>query len=264
MKFQCPACERLVELERFRVSSGVLIIECGKCAVESRVQVPTASSMSASVASTVNTVVSSPTPAPIAPPTQLPAPMPSAPMPRVSLVSSPTASNVVTLKTATTDAVQRAAESAAHPFEIPDTVCPKCIAKRGTGASCSQCGLVFSAFNPSLLAPAPWLGTEWVALLRDWSNDGRHERLRQRASESGELVQLARLYRLRLALCPDDPWAERAREEIVNLASAVALRPAPPAPSLSEDPRVKFGVAAVMIVMMVGALLYILSMLRST
>ncbi len=37
MKLLCPACERLVELERFRVEGDALVLTCGKCGAESRV-----------------------------------------------------------------------------------------------------------------------------------------------------------------------------------------------------------------------------------
>jgi hypothetical protein len=59
-----------------------------------------------------------------------------------------------------------------------------------------------------------------VDLLRDWGNDARHERLRHEASARGALPELARLYRLRLASSPEDPWAVAGREEVLRLAQA--------------------------------------------
>jgi hypothetical protein len=241
----------LVELERFRLEGDVLFVQCTKCGVESRAQAQHGASEA------VSSGQSQKPPAPGA----HAAPAPG--LPRVALVSSPTASNVVTLKTAATDAVQQAADSAASAFEVPATVCPKCISVRGSGRACAQCGLVFSTFNPRHVEPPEWLATDWVTLLRDWGNDGAHERLRLQASRSGVLAELARLYRLRLATCADDPWALKAKDEIVTLASSVALRPTPPQPTLGDSPRIKLIMVLVMAAMSLGALIYILSMVRT-
>jgi len=138
----------------------------------------------------------------------------------VALVSSPHASNVVTLKTATTEAVQRAAEAVPAAFEVPPGHCPKCVAIRGPGPSCPACGLSFDAFRPAMVEVPAWLKSGWVELLRDWGNDARHERLRTAASGRGALPELGRLYRLRLASVPDDPWASSGREEVQRLAQA--------------------------------------------
>jgi Zn ribbon nucleic-acid-binding protein/ribosomal protein L32 len=248
VKVQCPACERLVELERFRLEGDVLVVHCSKCGVESRATAQPAASEA------VGNAQQPLSPHPAGPPSSLP---------RVSLVSSPTASNVVTLKTVATDAVQQASQSAAHAFEVPASVCPKCIARKGAGRACAQCGLVFSAFDERHVQPPEWLAADWVSLLGEWGNDGAHERLRAQASRSGALADLARLYRLRLTVCEDDPWALKAKEEILSLASSVALRPSPPPPSLGDSPRLKLLVVVVMIALSLGALLSILSMVRT-
>jgi ribosomal protein L32 len=228
----------LVELERFRLEGEVLIVQCTKCGVESR-----AKAQQEAAEAVARSHPSS--------------------LPRVALVSSPTASNVVTLKTVATDAVQQAAQSAAHAFEVPASVCPKCISKKGPGRACTQCGLVFSAFDPKQVQPPEWLAADWLSLLGDWGNDGAHEQLRQQAGRSGTLAELARLYRLRLADREDDPWALKAREEILSLASSVALRPSPPPTSIGDSPRVKLMVVVVLISLSLGALLSILSMVRT-
>jgi hypothetical protein len=196
VKFLCPACERLLDLERFSLEGAALVVTCQRCGAASRAGAEWA------------------TPAPV------PAPPPSSPGPRVSLVSSPHASNVVTLKAMTSDAVQRAALAAEAPLEVPAGLCPKCLAARGTGRTCAACGLAYDGFRPAMVEPPGWLRTGWVELLRDWGNDARHERLRSEASARGTLPELGRLYRLRLASVADDPWATAGREEVLRLAQA--------------------------------------------
>jgi hypothetical protein len=139
----------------------------------------------------------------------------------VSLASSPSASNVVTLRTATADAIERAAASAEHnPFEVPPGFCPKCVARRDGGAACPQCGLAFDTFVAADVEPPAWLREAWVALLRAWGDDAAHEALRQRAHQEDMLGALGRLYRLRLAVEPNDPIAEKGRNEVLRLATA--------------------------------------------
>jgi hypothetical protein len=145
--------------------------------------------------------------------------MPVSP-PRVSLASSPTASNVVMLRTATVEAVELAAQSAnENPFAVPEGHCPKCIARRDGSPSCPQCGLDFLHFRQALVAPPAWLEQAWVELLRDWGNEKRHESLRMRAQQEDALTALGRLYRLRLAANPNDPIAEHGRSEVLRLAA---------------------------------------------
>jgi hypothetical protein len=138
----------------------------------------------------------------------------------VSLASSPTASNVVMLRTASVEAVEHAAQSAdANPFAVPEGHCPKCLARRDGGPSCPQCGLEFLHFQQALVAPPAWLEQAWVELLRDWGNETRHEGLRARAQQEDALTALGRLYRLRLAVDPNDPIAEQGRSEVLRLAA---------------------------------------------
>lgn len=199
LKVLCPACERLTNLERFRFEGAALVVACARCGVETRCVAE----------ARVSGIVQSP-------PT--PDPRPSAP-PRVSLVSAG-ASNVLTLRTSATDAVERAAQSAAEPFVVPDGLCPKCLARRGVEQSCAQCGLDFSRVTADTFALPPWLDERWRALLADWSNDALHSQTRLDAAARGALPQLGRLYRLRLAWVPGDPWAETGREEVLRLATS--------------------------------------------
>jgi hypothetical protein len=80
--------------------------------------------------------------------------------------------------------------------------------------------VVFQAFQPDNLTPPQWLRDAWLELLRDWGNDATHEALRLRAQQEGALTLLGRLYRLRLAVEPTDPIAEKGRTDVLRLASA--------------------------------------------
>jgi hypothetical protein len=192
VKFLCPACERLLDLERFSLEGAALVVTCQRCGASSRTGADQAAAASTRPGST----------------------------PRMSLVSSPHASNVVALKAPAVEAVQRAAADADAPWVVPATLCPKCLAPRGAGPACAACGLTFDGFRPSMVEPPGWLRTGWLELLRDWGNDARHERLRGEASTRGALPDLGRLYRLRLVAVPDDPWAVTGREEVLRLAQA--------------------------------------------
>lgn len=150
-----------------------------------------------------------------------PVPVRPPPPARVSLASSPGASNVVMLRTATVEAVERAARSAdGNPFEVPEGHCPKCLAVRDGSPSCAQCGVRFDAFQEAHVAPPPWLREAWVALLRDWGTEASHEALRARAQREDALTALGRLYRLRLAVEPNDPIAEKGRADVLRVAAA--------------------------------------------
>lgn len=186
----------MVELERFRLEGSRLWVTCPKCAAEHAAADGQAGAASAAALGGG----------------------PGGGGAKVSLVSSPQASNVVTLRTAATEAVQLAAKSVSDPVAVPKGRCPKCLAKRTDGTACPHCGLLFERFDPRTVEPPPWLLEAWNALLGDWGNQLRHERLRADASQRGALSQLGRLYRLRLAWFPDDPWAETGRAEIVRMA----------------------------------------------
>lgn len=210
MKLVCPACERLVELEQFRLEGTSLVVTCGKCGAQSWVD-PQAQG-------------------PAAPPAgEVPPPRPSPPPPRVvAFTESTDRPNVVTLRTTSVAAVEKAAEAAEHdPFTVPEGACPRCLARRGTQAtSCPTCGVVFAQLAPGTLSPPVWLAEAWRELLKTWGDDARHERLRTRAFEQEELAALGRLYRIRLAWAPEDPWAQQGRDEVLRLATApVSLGP---------------------------------------
>jgi hypothetical protein len=125
------------------------------------------------------------------------------------------------LRTATVEAVERANRAAeGDPFEVPKDLCPKCLSRRAEGPSCPQCGVVFQVFQPDNLSPPQWLREAWLGLLRDWGNERAHEALRLRAQQEEALTTLGRLYRLRLAIEPTDPIAEKGRSDVLRLASA--------------------------------------------
>ena len=210
MKVLCPHCERLITLEFFRVEGGALIITCSKCSAESRVE---------NVAEAVaQQHVSQSGGSPARPPS-LP--------PRVSLASTDGGSNVVVLRTAGHEAVQKAAKAAeANPFTAPDTVCPKCIAPRATSASCPHCGILFESLDEAELLPPKWVRDEWVELLRDWSNEPKHQQLRRKAQQADALAAIGRLYRMRQSAVPEDPIAEDGRTDVLRLAAvAISFRP---------------------------------------
>ncbi|MEW5738668.1 MAG: hypothetical protein AB1938_07055 [Myxococcota bacterium] len=303
MKVLCPQCERMVDLERFRVEGGVLHVTCVRCGADTEVR-PSADAVAASVPqATVEAPGSadeaasgphlgsgarvaggasapaaasprvlpeaprsssplvessppppsgSPSPATARAPESTPSRPPSQP-PRVSLTSSPAASNVVMLRTATVDAVERAAKSAeGDPFEVPPGFCPKCIARRDGSSSCPQCGVQFDTFVAANVAPPAWLCEAWVSLLRGWGDEGAHEALRQRAQREDMLGALGRLYRLRLASEPNDPIAEKGRTDVLRLASA-AMSYRPRSDEAQGPSRVKTVVAAVAVFFAVGA-----------
>lgn len=209
MKVLCPQCERLIALEQFRLDGSALIITCTRCQAQTRVEA--ARVMESAVAA--------------------PAPLPSRPVsapPRVSLASTEGGSNVVVLRTAGHEAVQKAALAADEgPFAIPEGVCPKCIAKRGETPSCAHCGIHFENVDEAMLLPPKWLRDDWVELLRDWGNDTKHGHLRRKAQQAESLAALGRLYRLRQAVVPEDPVAELGRSEVLRMAAvAISFRPA--------------------------------------
>ncbi len=235
----------MVELERFRLDGAVLVITCGRCQVDSRVAPP-------EVAQAETRQIS------------VPVPVGSTPSggSRVTLVSVPGASNVVSLRTAASDAIAQAAQSTPRAFEVPAGLCPKCISPRKSeSAACPSCGLVFAQFNPESIEPPEWLKVEWLELLRDWGNEAKHEQTRRAASQRGGLPELGRLYRLRQAVSAADPWAEKGRDEVLRLAAAgVSLR----APAIVADQppsRTKVMVAAGILALTLSAMGYLLTVL---
>lgn len=234
MKVLCPQCERLAELTRFRVDGGVLLVTCERCGAESAVHAAPEGSDAPpgpALAAPRTSPAPSPSPAARVEPDLLAASAaarpaaqarPASQPPRVSLTSSPAASNVVMLRTAGVEAVERAARAAeGDPFEVPQGHCPKCLAPRGDEApACRQCGVNFEYFQPEAVAPPAWLRDAWLALLRDWGNEKAHEDVRRRAQRDDALTPLGRLYRLRQVAEPSDPIAEKGRADVLRLAAA--------------------------------------------
>jgi hypothetical protein len=214
MKVLCPQCERLLELERFRVDGGALVVTCSRCQYEARVEARLPSEAAG--------------PSPVV--ANASSPLPFTTRSSAGLSSAPTASNVVMLRTGATEAVERAARDAeADPFTVPAGCCPKCITPMPAEArSCAACGAVFAQMDPGNYLPPKWLQAAWLEVLREWGNPIRHNEVRARALALGDLVHLGRLYRLRLAEHPDDPHALAGREELLRAATAaLAVRTEP-------------------------------------
>lgn len=212
VKILCPSCERLLTLGAFRLDGSTLVLTCVGCGVETRVEPP------------------APTFTPSRPVSQ---------PPRFSLASTEGGSNVVVLRTAGHDAVAKAAAAAdASPFAVPDNVCPRCIAPRAVADACPHCGISFERYEESMTLPPKWLRDDWVALLRDWGNEAKHTMLRRKAQQLDALAAVGRLYRLRLAVVPEDPFANDGRADILRLA-AVTISLARPgeANELTMSPR---------------------------
>lgn len=206
VKILCPACERLLALTTFRLEGATLVVTCSGCGVESRVE-RAPESVSATGAAFASRPVSQP--------------------PRVSLASKEGASNVVVLRTAGHDAVSKAAAAADQaPFAVPDAVCPRCIAPRARAPECPHCGISFEKYEESMTMPPRWLRDDWVELLRDWGNEAKHALVRRKAQQLDALAAVGRLYRLRLAEVPEDPFAAEGRADILRLASVpIAFTP---------------------------------------
>lgn len=243
VKVLCPHCERLISLEHYRVEGGALLITCSRCDTETRVEPSTAAAPGAAA-------VPSPQ-----------APRPASAPPRVSLQSLEGASNVVMLRTAGHEAVQKAALAADEgPFTLPEGVCPKCVAKRADAPACPHCGIHFERFDEATLLPVKWLRDEWTALLRDWGNESKHSQLRRKAQQADALAALGRLYRLRQAAVPEDPVAENGRAEVVRMAAvAIAFRP----PSGDSEKKRKAAVISAVAVVAVLIIFLIAQVLRS-
>lgn len=133
------------------------------------------------------------------------------------------------------DAV-RIAAGAAHerdPFAVPEDRCPKCIGPRRPEATvCPHCGLAYVNFRDEEVAPSDGLRAAFLAALEQWDEAALHEKALAIATQTQELAQLGRLYRLRQVAAPDDPVAQRGRDEVLRRATAASevLRSAEPAP----------------------------------
>lgn len=249
MKVLCPACERLAPLEQYALVDGALVVTCTRCGVATRVSAERAEvSPVPAVATAGGEVATAPRPT-------MPSGAPSLAPPRVSLASSPGASNVVVLRTAGHEAVQKAAQAADEgPFKVPEGVCPKCLATRAAERdTCPHCGIEFARFEEATALPPQWLKDAWVELLRDWGNEKLHGQLRRKAQQADALPSIGRLYRIRQAWVPEDPIAEEGRADILRLASMnIAFR----APQGDDDRRRKLVIGGAAVVCL-GFLLYL-------
>ena len=190
MKFLCGACERLTAFSAFRMEGDFLVLRCSRCGVESR-------SRAASVDGPGGLIAASP--APVAPDPRKPGRKPA----------------VVSISSALAEAAR------ANPFEVPEGHCPKCIAARpALASSCAQCGLVFANFKREEVEPSASVAEQFQSLLSQWEDVEAHDRVLQTALIRGELASVGRLYRIRLAHVPQDPYASRGRDEVLRLATA--------------------------------------------
>lgn len=233
----------MVDLQRFRMEGTRLYVSCPKCAAEHAVE---GAPMATAAASAMGAALSL--------------------GPKVSLVSSPHATNVVTLRTAATEAIL-AADVVRDPLAVPDGHCPKCLEPReAQGTACPHCGLVFQRFNPATVEAPAWLVGAFHELLGDWGSEAHHEQLCAEANRRGALQHLGRLYRLRLAWFPDDPWAELGREEVVRLAELAVTAGLVETPTHAPAPpsRGRTVAVAVLVAVLVGALALLRQLLRAS
>jgi hypothetical protein len=249
MKAVCPSCERLIDVSAVKVVGSDAFVGCPRCGVESSLPITTEALPNVGESARV---------APPPPLSSRKTPGPRA----VVLASSSEASNVVMLRAPASAAVESASSFAdANPFAVPAAFCPKCISRRDeTALACRTCGLVFSNARPEDLEPPPDLAAMWSELLRDWGSESRHGSIRRLAMERDQLPALGRLYRLRLAAMPDDPIAQRGRDEVFAAASSVLM-----VPRSKERPQMpmwlQVAIGGVAIVVAIGAIVMILRML---
>jgi transcription elongation factor Elf1 len=222
VKAVCPSCERLIDVTAVKVVADTAFIGCPKCGVESALPV---------TSKALPPLADTPKAAPPTPVLSRKTPGPRA----LVLASSAEASNVVMLRAPMAAAVESARAMAEDDaaLAVPDGFCPKCLSKRPVSAlACSTCGLSFANVDLASLEPPSWLASMWKELLLAWDDEARHAALRRLAMEREDLPALARLYRLRLAHMPDDPWAQRGRDEVFAAASSAMLaHPAEAEPS---------------------------------
>lgn len=197
VKFLCPECERLINLEQFRLEGAALVVTCQKCGVDARVEPVAGTSSSQRVSA-----------------------------PRVALASTAGGSNVVVLRTVAQEAVKKAALAADEaPFAIPPDVCPRCIARRAATPECPHCGIRFEVFDEATVLPPKWLREAWVELLRAWGDEALHTTFRRKAQQADALANVGRLYRLRQAAVPDDPVVAEGLADIIRQASVPIVAP---------------------------------------
>jgi transcription elongation factor Elf1 len=227
MKAVCSSCQRMIEVTTVKVVGDTGFLRCPTCGFESSLRITT---------------------------DELPMTSRQTPGPRaLVLASSREASNVVTLRApmgAAIDSARRFADN--HPFDVPEGLCPKCISKRDdTALACKTCGLLFANAAAEALLPPDELATEWCELLRNWGDERGHAAIRQASVARDQLPALARLYRLRLAAMPEDPIAQRGRDEVLAAASSV-MTPRPNTGEQAQAPlavRVFVGGVAVFIIL---------------
>jgi hypothetical protein len=178
------------------------------------------------------------------------------------LASSAEASNVVRLKEVRASAATSARAQAEHDaFTVPPNHCPKCISPSSAlDSACRTCGLTFRAGVEHEFNPPDYLATLWKELLRRWDDEGQHLAVRQAAMARQDLSALGRLYRLRLAYMPDDPWAQKGRDDVFAAASAVMVRPLPSQPQ-AENALVKSAVIVVCVLVIGAALVMLMRLL---
>jgi hypothetical protein len=203
-RFACAACERLAPYCAFQHSGADLHLTCARCGADNVLE------------------RSAPRAEAGAEPQQA-APAASAAAAGPRIVSLRPVDDAVGLA--------RQAALAQDPFAIPEDRCPKCIGPRDAQAlSCPGCGLVYVNHRAEFVAPSAELGQIMREALLRWDDDVAHRALLEWASARGELPQLGRFYRLRLAAAPHDPLAQRGRDEVLERAAAASpLRPSDPA-----------------------------------
>ncbi len=247
MKAVCPSCERMIDVTAVKVVGADAFVGCPKCGVESSLPITTGE---------LPPLTETPRAAPPMPMSSRKTPGPRA----LVLASSAEASNVVMLRAPTAAAVESARLFAEQdPFEVPDGLCPKCISKRDdTALACHTCGLIFANAPDQGLQPPQDLAAMWRELLRDWGDERRHATIRRLCIERNQLPALARLYRLRLASMPEDPLAQRGRDEVFAAASSVMVVPRAGAGEPARTPlavQLFVGGVAVLITVVAAAML---------
>ncbi|MBE2248961.1 MAG: hypothetical protein IAE78_05370 [Myxococcus sp.] len=247
MKAVCPSCERLIDVTAVRVVGPDAFVGCPKCGVESSLAITT---------DELPPLAETPKAAPPLPMSSRKTPGPRA----LVLASSAEASNVVMLRAPTAAAVESARRfGEADPFAVPEGLCPKCVSKRDENAlACRTCGLLFANADSQNLNPPEDLAAMWRELLREWGDESRHAAVRRLCVERNQLPALARLYRLRLAAMPEDPLAQRGRDDVFAAASSVMLLPRPGAGGPAQAPvavRVFLGGVAVLIMAVAAAMI---------
>lgn len=248
MKFLCEGCERLIPPAAFRVEGTVLVLLCPRCHAETRAG-PALGEQASPASGPV--IVLAREEAELDPLQHEPTrrmTLPKAVLENMGLEPGerhPTAPSLRVLPGASREAAQRPPED---PFLAPAGHCPKCIGPRAEGATmCPFCGLDFSLAQPEAFQPSETLAMAWRGVWESWEDTAVHDRVLALASQRGELAELGRLYRIRLAHLPEDPLAQRGREEVLRLASAGSLLMSTPVPDKSA--RLKLAGLALMLLL---------------